>query len=44
MTRDLKLIQKLLGHSRLSTTSDIYVHLDETTTLEATEALATAII
>jgi hypothetical protein len=44
MTRDLKLTQKLLGQSRLSTTSDIYVPLGETTAVEATEALAMAII
>ena len=43
VTRDLKLTQELLGHSRISTTSDIYVHLDERFAEEATEALATAI-
>jgi len=42
-TRDLKLAQELLGHSRISTISDIYVHLDDTMAGEATEALAAAI-
>jgi len=44
LTRDLKAAQELLGHSRISTTSDIYVHLDERAAEEATEALAKAII
>lgn len=44
LTRDLKAAQELLGHSRISTTSDIYVHLDESVAEEATEALAKAII
>lgn len=43
VTRDLKLAQELLGPSRISTTSDIYVHLDDTMAGEATEALAAAI-
>jgi integrase len=44
LTRDLKAAQELLGHSRISTTSDIYVHLDKSVAEEATEALANAII
>lgn len=44
LTRDLKAAQELLGHSRISTTSDIYVHLDKSVAEEATEALAKAII
>ncbi|HZM85753.1 MAG TPA: hypothetical protein VFF31_04265 [Blastocatellia bacterium] len=38
------LAHDLLGHSSISTTSDIYVHVDPTTAEEATEVLATAII
>jgi integrase len=35
-TGNLKLIQELLGYSRISTTSDIYVHVPETMTGQAT--------
>ncbi len=38
-TRDVSLAQKLLGHSRLSTTADIYTHT-QTDAEEATETLA----
>jgi integrase len=39
-TGDLKLAQELLGHSRLATTSDIYIHMPENVTAKATEILA----
>lgn len=44
LTRDLKMAQELLRHSRIDTTADIYVHVDEAVAEEATEALAKAII
>jgi integrase len=39
-TGDLKLAQELLGHSRISTTSDIYIHMPENVAGKATELLA----
>lgn len=39
-TGNLKLIQGFLGHSRISTTSDIYVHVDDSATAEATGIIA----
>lgn len=39
-TGDLKLAQELLGHSRISTTSDIYIHMPENVAAKATEILA----
>jgi integrase len=39
-TQNLKGTQDLLGHSRMSTTSDIYLHSDGKGTKEATEAIA----
>jgi integrase len=43
-TRDLKAAQELLGHSRIDTTADVYVHTSEAVAEEATETLARAII
>jgi integrase len=43
-TGDLKLAQEQLRHTQISTTSDIYVHVDETVAEKAAEALAQAII
>jgi integrase len=43
-TRDLKMAQQLLRHSRIDTTADVYVHVDEAVAGEATEALAQLII
>lgn len=39
-TGDLKLAQELLGHTRISTTSDIYVNVAEKTAEVATEVMA----
>ena len=39
-TGDLKLAQELLGHSRIATTSDIYVHVPDSVAARATEILA----
>jgi len=43
-TRDLKMAQELLRHSRIATTADVYIHVDEAVAEEATEVLARAII
>jgi integrase len=43
-TRDLKLVQTQLRHSKIATTSDIYVHLDDSISGEATELLARELI
>jgi site-specific recombinase XerC len=40
----VKTTQELLGHSRLSTTADIYTHVDKAVGEEASEALARAIV
>ncbi|MEW6208719.1 MAG: tyrosine-type recombinase/integrase [Acidobacteriota bacterium] len=43
-SRDLKLVQSTLGHTTISTTSDIYVHLDDKVIGEGTEILAEEIL
>ena len=43
-SRDLKLVQGTLGHSDISTTSDIYVHFEEKVLEEGTEILAREIL
>lgn len=43
-SRDLKMTQELLGHTRISTTADIYVHLPERVAQEATEILARELV
>jgi integrase len=40
MTRDIELVKRFLRHSRIGTTSDIYVHPSDTVALEAVEAMA----
>ena len=43
-SRDLKLVQGTLRHSDISTTSDIYVHLDDEVLNEGSEILAAEIL
>jgi integrase len=43
-SRDLKLVQGTLRHSDISTTSDIYVHLDDKVLNEGSEILAAEIL
>jgi integrase len=43
-SRDLKLVQGVLGHSGISITSDIYVHLEDGVKAEGTEMLAEEIL
>ena len=42
-TGSLKLTQEFLRHSNISTTGDIYIHVDESNSRAAVEALASAI-
>ena len=42
--RDLKAAQELLGHSRIDTTADVYVHVNGAVAEEATEMLAREVI
>jgi len=42
-TGDMKLSQDTLGHAQMSTTSDIYVHLEKAVADRATEVLVDAI-
>jgi integrase/recombinase XerD len=41
-TGNLKLAQELLGHAQLSTTADLYMHVDERTLVEAVSAVRSA--
>ena len=43
-SRDLKLVQGVLRHSDISTTSDIYVHLNDEVLSEGTTILADEIL
>ncbi|HET9529359.1 MAG TPA: site-specific integrase [Blastocatellia bacterium] len=43
-SRDLKLVQGMLGHADISITSDIYVHLEDRVKAEGTELLAEEIL
>jgi integrase len=40
MTRDLEMVKRFMRHTRISTTSDIYVHPSEAVALEAVDAMA----
>lgn len=44
LTRDMKLVQTTLGHSRMSTTADIYVHTDRTVAGPGAQVLAGAML
>lgn len=40
LTRDIELVKRFLRHSRISTTSDIYVHASDLVAAEAVDAMA----
>ena len=40
MTRDIEMVKRFLRHSRISTTSDIYVHRAPIVSAEATQTMA----
>ena len=40
MTRDIELVKRFLRHTRIGTTSDIYVHSNEAIAVEAVEAMS----
>ena len=40
MTRDLELVKRFMRHTRIGTTSDIYVHPNEAIAVEAVEAMS----
>jgi hypothetical protein len=40
MTRDIELVKRFLRHTRIGTTSDIYVHPSDTVALEAVDVMA----
>ncbi|HEX3230339.1 MAG TPA: hypothetical protein VHQ95_15290 [Pyrinomonadaceae bacterium] len=44
MTRDIEMVKRFLRHSRISTTSDIYVHPAPAVSAEATEAMASVFL
>jgi integrase len=40
MKRDIELVKRFLRHTRIGTTSDIYVHPSDTAAIEAVDAMA----
>jgi len=44
MTRDLEMVKRFLRHSRIGTTSDIYLHPAPVVAAEATEAMASVFL
>jgi integrase len=38
-TGDVKLVQELLGHARIETTSNVYIHVDDDSRSNASELL-----
>ena len=43
MTRDLELVKRFLRHTRIGTTSDIYVHPSETVAIEAVNGMTSVL-